>query len=124
MCALVDVSLALANLDGAVLCDDAGARAWRVKQNPVHVTQHLGKLSAVVVAHRRVGATHALEIGDERGESLLLKLIREDHPCVSHQRGEVGCLTSWRRCDIEDALAVLRARVPCTGGTKVRDWSM
>ena len=69
--------------------------------------QHLGQLPAVVVAHRRVGASHALQVSDERGESLLLKLVGEDHPRVSHQRGQVGCFTSGRGGDVEDALAVL-----------------
>ena len=76
-----------AYLDSRILGNDTSSTARGIKQDPVHrlLSQDLWKLSAIVVTHHSVADSHALQIGLDRLQPLLVDLVGKDAARVAHE---------------------------------------
>ena len=135
--AALDVDRILGGLDGHVLGYDARAAARRVQQDTIEVldvldfaetqqrlrniftpdkkklqinsneSKYLADLAAIQVAHNRVGDSQAVQVADDRVETLAVGVVGHQAAGVLHQGGDVAGLAAGRRAHVEHLLVLL-----------------
>ena len=98
--------------------DHPGSGARRVEQDAIKASDDFGELSTVVVAHDDVFASQAVDVGDERLDSVLVGIVGKDGTRVLHQRRQIGGFAAGSRSHVEHAFVGLRCE--CNAGLQPR----